>query len=400
MTEKVDELLARAKEHCFFLGLEDSGALLCKSNSVYSIAAIHYLQERIGIRPDATFITTPDMTITRNTERWRSGFGYGGKITWGNGSDEFIVLNSKPNACGMLVGGLEKLPDAGQLLNRVHSMEAEETWLNGIRVEWDFYKSNHFIDIFQVKPVAEQENNLSPYAFIIHGSACELNRDNPLGFGLYFDKSPLLAQMAEQMETPFGCFTFLTGRAAQRYLQRYAEVEEFARQKRLLAARKLFGDFTLISNHTHQGLINLNEIILGCNHVKDYGQLFPVALRDDLPAFLVRGRASMSPSVIESAGFEKRARELGVYDRLLNANIFPHGGGYTLPGVLEVNRVLNIHNNRYFEIEMLNDRGKMIVSELKEIPFEYRGRPVVQRSKELGLFDIAAKLIPRFVLKI
>jgi len=400
MTEKAADLLERAKAHCFFLGLEDSGALLCKANSIYSIAAIHFLQEKIGLKPDATFITTPDMTITRNSERWRSGFGYGGKITWGSGEDQFIVLNSKPNACGMLVGGLEKIPDSVELLKKMHNLEAEENILQGIRVEWDFYKSNHFIDLFQVIPAAGEKGVFPPYAFMLHGSAGELNGDNPLGFGIYFDKSPLLAKMVERMETLFGCFSFLTGKAAEQYYQRYKEVEEYAKQKRLLAAQKLFGDFTLICNHTHQGLININEISLGCNYVTDYNQLFPVALRDDLPAFLVRGKPSLTPDIIEVAGFTRRARALGIYERLLKANVFPHGGGYLLPGILGVNRVVEVGQSRYFEMDMVNDRGKIMVSDLKELPFDYRGRGVIQRSQDLELFDIAAKLIPRYVIKI
>ena len=101
-----EEMLRNAKDHCFFIGLHDSGAELCKANSIYGIAGIHYVQRQLGMNPNATFIFTPDMTITRNVGRWKSGFGYGGKITWGEVDDEFIILNAKPNACGMLVGGL------------------------------------------------------------------------------------------------------------------------------------------------------------------------------------------------------------------------------------------------------------------------------------------------------
>ena len=70
-------MLRNAKNHCFFIGLSDSGAELCKANTVYGIAGIHYVQNQLDISPNATFISTPDMTITRNSSRWRSGFGYG-----------------------------------------------------------------------------------------------------------------------------------------------------------------------------------------------------------------------------------------------------------------------------------------------------------------------------------
>jgi hypothetical protein len=76
---------------------------------------------------------------------------------------------------------------------------------------------------------------------------------------------------------------------------------------------------------------------------------------------------------IELLGFEKRAKNLNVYDRLLNANIIPHGGGYVLPDILTVNKVIEVDGKRYFEVEMQNDRGKKIISEVRELPYEYRG---------------------------
>lgn len=53
------ELLRNAKSHCFFVGLNDSGTALCKSNSVYGIAGIHYIQNQLGINPNTTFISEP-----------------------------------------------------------------------------------------------------------------------------------------------------------------------------------------------------------------------------------------------------------------------------------------------------------------------------------------------------
>ena len=38
----------------------------------YGIAKIQFLQEKLGLNPDATFISTPDATITRNVERWKN----------------------------------------------------------------------------------------------------------------------------------------------------------------------------------------------------------------------------------------------------------------------------------------------------------------------------------------
>lgn len=85
---------------------------------------------------------------------------------------------------------------------------------------------------------------------------------------------------------------------------------------------------------------------------------------------------------------------------ILNANIIPHGGGYVLPDSLTVSRVIEVNGTRYFEVDMQNDRGKKIVSEVQELPYEYRGKSVIVRSLESKLIKVVAKLIPEYVLKI
>jgi hypothetical protein len=399
-TVNKEKLLQKAKEHCFFIGLSDSGAELCRANIVHGIAGIHCVQEQLDIAPNATFISTPDMTITRNASRWRSGFGYGGKISWGEKDDDIIILDVKPNACGMLVGGLEELPDIGTLIKKLHQMKTRTILIDGIEVVWDFCKSNHFIDLFRVKPVAKPDQYLPPYAFIIHSSAEEFRADNESGSGIYYDKSTQLREIAERIETPFGPFHILRGTSAKKYFERYQCAENFSKKKRKTAAELLFAKFTEISNETHQGLISTNEIVLGCHCLRKGGTLFPLALRADLPAYLVKGKPNLSSESIELLGFEKRAKKLGVYNRLLNADIIPHGGGYVLPDILTVNRVIEVDGQRYFEVEMQNDRGKKIISEVRELPYEYRGRKVVLRALEIGSIEIVAKLIPQYVLKI
>jgi len=340
------------------------------------------------------------MTITRNASRWRNGFGYGGKVSWGAGDDNLVILDVKPNACGMLVGGLEEPPAIESLIKKLHEMETSTIEIDGVEVIWDFYKSNHFIDVFRLKPVVRLDVDLPPYAFIIHGSAVEFRADNESGFGLYYDASEQLGEMVECIETPLGQFHILTGSSAKKYFQQYQRAENFSKKKRKTAAELLFKKFVEISNETHQGLINMNEIALGCHCLENRSTLFPLTLRADLPAYLVKGKPNLSPESIELAGFEKRAKNLGLYDRLLNANIIPHGGGYVFPDILTVNKVIEVDGKRYFEVEMQNDRGKKIISEVRELPYEYRGRKVVLRALEIGSIEIVVKLIPQYVLKI
>ena len=80
-----DVLLRRAEKHVFSTGLNDATSHLAKVNMKYGLAKMHIAQRAFGIRPDATFISSPDETVTRNVTRWEQGVSYGGKITWGNG---------------------------------------------------------------------------------------------------------------------------------------------------------------------------------------------------------------------------------------------------------------------------------------------------------------------------
>ncbi|MBC8461837.1 MAG: hypothetical protein H8D67_28025 [Deltaproteobacteria bacterium] len=398
--EYKDELLARAEDHMFSTGLRDGATHLCRANMKYGLAKIHWVQDRLGLKPDATFISTPDMTISRNAARWKSGFGYGGKVTWGDGDIELVILDTKPNTCGMLVGGLDRLPDSSDLVHMVDKLKGRRREIDGIRIQWDFHLSNHFIDLFWVKPLGEEK--FSEYVFIIHSSARELTGDNRIGFGLYYDKSLLLKDMAEKFDTPFGPLYVLTGSQAREYYELYRYAEGYSKQKRIMAAELIFGEFQLISNEMHQGLVNMNEILLGCHLIneKEPECVFPIVLRADLPAYLVKGKPNLEENDIESLGFTRRSQRIGVYERLKKANIIPHGAGYAFPDLLNVCRVLEYNDHRYFEVDLLNDRGKKVLSDVREIPYTYRGREVVLKTLELNMCELVAKLLPRYVLKI
>jgi hypothetical protein len=395
-----EEYLSRAKDHLFMTGVNDNGMKLCAANMVYGIAKIHFLQEKLGLKADATFISTPDATITRNAERWNNGFGYGGKIEWGDGTLELMILDLLPNACGMLVGGLEELPQIETLIDKVStiSVKSSDIKVNGIKVVWDFGKGNHFIDVFKVRDIMGMENFL-PYMFIIHGAGDELRNDNPKGYGLYYYRSKRLENIAEKIDTPFGKIRFLTGKEASDYYEQYKFVDDFSKRRRIEFAKRLFGDFKIISNETHQGLADINTMLLGCHLIKD-NKILPITLRGDLPAYLVYGKPSFTKEQIENLGFEKRAKKLDLTKRLRNANVVPHGGGYHFPDILSVLKVIENNGQRYFLMDLINDRGKKVIKDLREIPYDYRGRMVVLRTLELDLAKIIAKLIPLYVLKI
>ncbi|MEM2108894.1 MAG: hypothetical protein QW327_00150 [Candidatus Odinarchaeota archaeon] len=392
-------LLERAKKHIFSTGIGDAASRLCRENTAYGLAKIQLVQEEYGFEPSATFISTPDETVTRNVERWQNGIGYGGKISWGEGSDKIIFLDVKPNCCGTLVGGLDELPEPAYIIKHLYKLESKDFIIDGIPVKWDFNVGNHFIDVFKTSPGASVD--LPEYVFIIHSSAPELKSETPLGMGLYYSKSPSLSRIMKTVKTKFGDAKIVLDGDAEAYYDFYKLSERFSEQKRLLAAKEIFGDFKLISSKTHQGLLNFNEAVLGCHYSDDTGGvLYPVTLRPDLPAYLIEAKKSFSKNMLEALGFFNRAEELGVLNRLLSFNCVPHGGGYSFPDMVTVKDIINIRGERYFVMELQNELGLKIFNNPGELQFIYRGRQVVISSVELELIELKAKLIPEYVLKL
>jgi hypothetical protein len=393
-----EALVHRSEQHIFSTGLLDSGARLGLANMRYGLAKIHWAQEQLGLPADATFVTAPDLTVTRNTTRWASGFGYGGAITWGDGEHDLVFLDLKPNACGMIVGGLDSLPDKRDLLHRVHELTCEPIETDGVRISWDFGRSNHFIDLFEVEQLADVD--FPPYAFMMHFAGGELRGETEHGPGLYWDRSPTWQALMQEVETPLGPLRVLTGQDARAYFDFFNHVDRFVRKRRRYAADRLFGSYQLINNETHQGMTHLNQVVLGCYRFTDLDLAYPIGLRPDLPAYLMRGRPNLSPETIENLGFEKRAQRLGVYDRLAGANLLPHGGGYVFPHILGIAGVHDVEGSRYYEVELTTGDGRQIISGVRDLPYEYRGRKVVLRTLELGMADLVARLTPAYVLKV
>jgi len=393
------KLLERANKHYFSMGLGDGASHLCRENMKYGLAKIHVAQEEFGLDPNATFLSTPDETITRNSVRWRAGFGYGGKLTWGSGNDKMIILDAMPNACGMLVGGMDELPRPKQLIEQISSVK-EDFYIDDVRIDWNFGEGNHFINLFEVD-MHVLELDLPKYAFIIHGSASELRGETERGWGLYFDKSASLKERSKVVETKFGSLHILIDSDAQEYLKFYRYAELFAEKKRQMVAEAIFGEFSEICNITHQGLLNYNEILLGCHNTKNQeATTFPITLKADLPAFLMKGIDNLSDETIEALGFAARAEKLGLIGRLRNANIMPHGGGYTFKDILGVQEVIETKRRRYFTLDMQTGLGNMICSDVRDMEFDYRGISVVLRTLELHLGQTIARLIPYCMLKV
>lgn len=381
------------------MGIDDSAARLCAANMAYGLAKTNYVLQELGYPPDATFIASPDMTITRNTARWQAGFGYGGKVQWGDGDRPLLILDVKPNGCGMLVGGLPEMPDVQDVVERLGSLKARKVTISGVEVEWDFARGNHFIDLCRLTSSVPGAN-LPPYAFVIHGSCPELCGETVLGPGSYWDRSQALQQQARVMQTPWGPLHVLLDEAAENFVEFWGRADEFSKQRRQVAAEHCFGDFEPIANTTHQGMQGPNTVLLGCQDTKDpSARLFPIMVRSDLPGYLFEGYPNLAPAVIAALGFEERANEIGVMQRLLNANIIPHGAGYAIPHLREVLRVLEVGDQRYFEMSTIESQTTELVQDLHDVQQKYRGRQPVLKALECGLGRMVGKLTPVHVLK-
>jgi len=398
------ELLQRASEFIFSTGLNDGASKLCRANMRYGLSQFHIIQEKYGFDPKATFLSSPDETISRNNFRWNSGIGYGGRLNWGNGKEKIIFLNIKPNCCGILVGGLEELPNPYDIIKEIDNIKSTKLYHDEILLNWDYGISNHFINCFETKNLSDID--FPPYIFLIHGSAPEF-RDDKYGIGLYVDSSKTLEERAVQENTKFGTHYILLDSDATEYLDFNKKALRFSNVKRKIIADHLFGNNNkTICNQPHQFLKDYNNIYLGsnctdlsCDIIES--NIFPIALRADIACYLFKGKNNFTDTVLSNNNFIERAEYLELMDLLTDANILPHGGGYLLPDISTVQRVLEYKDQRYFVCELIKDNKKLkIVRNVKELQFEYRGRDVILKTLQLDLGEVIARLNPIFSLKL
>lgn len=404
------DALERAREHCFFAGVGDSGMELCEALVPYGVAKIHAVQETLGHAPDAVFVGAPDATVTRNVNRWKQGFGYGGSYAW---SGDFAVLDIKSNACGMLVGALDGVPPVEEVRERARRLKEGGLELDGIELDYDLEESNHFVDAFEVTstkgapirdaggaaPSIAEEAPLGAKAFfIMHSSGHEHRAPSVLGPGLYYDESEELRKSARVIETPWGECRVLVGADAAQWFQAYARIQDFNHRRREAVAKALFGDFRAVVNETHQGLVRgLNRANVGVYTYDAPGELFPLTLSATLPAYLVRGHKNVTAPMMTSLGWDERARRHGLAERLKDTNLLPHGGGYKYP---KLRKVVAVHEGEggARKFELAYDGATKLIETPRELEYVYRGPEVLHRMTALGLGSPVVELTPRWVL--
>ena len=385
----VDDILEAARERCFFFGTGDGAQALCEANIPYGLAKIAWVQRRLGLPEDASFISAPDTTVSRNIERWADGFGYGGVIQY---TGDFVTLSIKSNLCGMLLVGLDEVPEADEVLHRADRFKAASPSLDGTPIAWDLGTSNHFVSVLELDVPVEGFRTVA----LLHGSGAEVRDAGPWGMGLYPASSAPLRKAMEVLETPWGPLRILRGAAAVEYREGFERVEGFVHRRRELIADALFPGHRILSNTTHQGSRAPGDYNLGCL-VESPGTVVPVALRAELPVSLVRVRPSLSDAALERAGVWERAERTGMLERLRTINILPHGGGYAYPQFRGVRRVVELGDRRYFEMEPTAGTQRELLHNVRGLPFAYRGEEVIRVLESWEMGEVVARGRPHTV---
>jgi hypothetical protein len=389
--------LQRAAEHLFLCGVGDAAEQLCEANMTRGIARIQFAEDRLGLAPRAHFIGAPDATVTRNTYRWRHGFGYGGLVSWDR---EIAVLDSKPNGCGMLVGALASAPHERDVREAARAARGAALELDGVELTYDLGESNHFVDGLELDQQLEPaEEELPPHLFVIHSSGHEHRPSSPFGPGLYIDESEELSRMAETVATPWGPVALLRGDDASRYHRFCARVQRFNADRRGLYGRLLFGDHDVVCNETHQGMRDDGRLHLGAYWFESQERLFPLTLGPDQPLYLLRPTPNLSDGIIDELGWRERAERLDLMEALRSANILPHGGGYRYPHLRRLLRVEERGTRRVFWLEPSDGGLPVGVEDVRPLPFAYRDLAVLHRLMELKLATPVARYRIRFVVK-
>jgi len=370
--------LERARQRGFFFDVDDAAARLCRENVAFGLAKIHFLQETLGMEPDATYVSTPDSTVTRNIDRWTSGFGYGGAFSW---SGRVMPLELKPNCCGMLAAGLDEVPPLDSVRGIIARLAETTILVEGVGAQWDMHRGNHFINLYRVdRPEATGGH---PYLVIMHSSGSEFRGPNPRGPGLYMNApGEGLHAIAERLDTPFGPIAYLRDGAADDYVAQVGMVDSFAKRRREAYVRHIFGNAAdVLFNETHQGLDGAGRMLLGCYSTRRMrAPWVPVTLRPDLPAYLVAPGEIYGKRVLEREGYQATVQSQGCTDMVRHADLLPHGGGYAFPEYdglpLEVSEDTEGRQFRF-------GSGPWF-GHVRELPFSYRADEVIHKLEELG----------------
>lgn len=387
--EEFNEKMRNAEKSLFSLGLGDASEEVGRINATLFLAKIHFIHEQLGYKPYGMFIGAPDFTFQTSYYKFHEVVPEGGKIIWGDGTYDFIPGEIRFDFCGMLVGAVENNPSLEEILDNLHKMKMEkekyEVWGERIQSR-NFGPGSHFLNIYEVED--HEALGLPRSVAVLHTSSNEMR--DPL---VHFTR-----EKAEEIQTPFGRSYILQGGDAREYRKRCRYASDFSKEKRKLLFEEIFRSDEIIANHNHNELIGTNEAIIGCNIINEE-EVYSITLIDSFPAYLVKGKKNLSPEKIEEIGFTSRITERWMYDRLLNANILPHGGGHKLNEVDSVAKVILYPDAKVIIPICRTKTGTNAYEDMETISRSYRFEGTLERVESLELADHYATLRFKYGIK-
>jgi len=381
--EEFDGRMRNAEKYLFSLGLNDPAEEVGRVNAILYLAKMHYIQEKLGYKPHAMFIGTPDFTFQTSPRKFHESVPEGGKVIWGDGAYDFVPGEMEFDFCGMLVGAVKNDPNLEEILDILYEMKEKNLEIDGRRVELrNFSPGSHFLNLYGVEN--HEVLGLPKVVAVLHTSSNEM-RDSLIN---------LVHERAEEMQTPFGRSYILQGSDAREYEKRCRHASDFSKGKRKLLFEEIF-EGEVIANHNHYELIGLNEAIIGCNLISEEGEVFVITLSDSLSAYLVKGKMNLSPKKIEEVVSSSRAIEGWAYEQLRKANVIPHGGGHKLNEIDGVAKVILYPDRKVIIPKCKSKNGTSAYVDMKEISRGYRSDDILDRVRSLKLGNHYATL--RFI---
>ncbi|MHA1911024.1 MAG: hypothetical protein ACTSYA_04930 [Candidatus Kariarchaeaceae archaeon] len=399
-----NELFQLAEERMFSFGVEDGACKLSRMNGQFGLAKMLWTQEKLGEEKTACFISTPDETITRNTKRFNAGVSYGGAYLWGSGNDKIVFPDIYVNSCGMLVAGLYEKPEIDQLLERLNELFLKEKYIEEYKIDWDLWKSNHFLDIFKVTKKDPGFDFPYPYTLVIHMGCAELASLKHKGLAINAEWERMEDQDIKVYETPWGKWPTLLGEKASNYLELAQFANDFADERRKILTEALFEkeEMNICYNAPHQSLRTMNKAYLGAHDLKEVkkGVAIPFMLNAEETCHLFEKKENIKIDLLDIT-MQERIIEQGMEKQIGELDFLPHGGGYAFGEKMEPEKVMiSPDGTRLFLLKIEKSKAEFLISQARELPFFYRGKEVYEKTVELELGKPVVELFPELVIKL
>lgn len=395
------KLLKEARKELYSWATNDLTCQLAKEVMSIGLAKIKLFFQELGLDSSAIVTFGPDGSVTRNKARFNEGVGYGCVVAT---KDYIFPSLLHPNGCGFGLYRIDNMPLLPELMRKLSRLKKEGVPIGSQQGKWDVWKSNHFIDLLRldgVSPNYSQYNEwLSQGNYVLIHSSQQVQTERLS----HWNEKEFI-----KVDTPFGTIGGLTDESLKEYLRFFQKVEVYSKKKRTSIATELFGEHNIncIANPTHQGYYQENNYYvmrLGLyNSINQSGEknlpLFPLAFNGYSFIYLYEGQTNIKKQHWTNNQYQ-RAKNRGHFDFLKQANLLPHGGGYSLIYPFSTVRSVVLDGVIYFELTDAPMESQMIIQNIEALEYGYRDPteilPLVDR---LELGKRVARFVPTQVIK-